>query len=115
MESVIPKIVFNMKRSTKNFISLLNHCCCIIFLLIFYFLFIKYVQTSISLFGLNIDSPNSFDPRQRRQKLVHPFLCNDCDGLKYLYKFITLLPKDYYLIPSNNAMKLVCCVPYLLY
>ena len=26
-----------------------------------------------------------------------------------------LSPKDYYLIPSNNAMKLVCCVPYLLY
>ena len=38
-----------------------------------------------------------------------------CDGPKYLYKFIALLPNDYYLIPSNNAMKLVCCVPYLLY
>ena len=38
-----------------------------------------------------------------------------CDGPKYLYKFIALLLKDYYLIPNNNAMKLVCCVPYLLY
>ena len=28
---------------------------------------------------------------------------------------MTLSPKDYYLIPSNNAMKLVCCVSYLLY
>ena len=36
-------------------------------------------------------------------------------GPKYLYKFIALLPKDYCLIPSNNAMKLVCCVSYLLY
>ena len=52
-------------------------------------------------------------PRQRCQKLVHPFCV--CDGPKYLYKFIALLRKDYYLIPSNNAMKLVCCVPYLLY
>ena len=31
-----------------------------------------------------------------------------CDGPKYLYKFMTLPPKDYYLIPSNNGMKLVC-------
>ena len=37
------------------------------------------------------------------------------DGPKYLYKFIALFPKDYYLILNNNAMKLVCCVPYLLY
>ena len=28
---------------------------------------------------------------------------------------MTLSPKDYYLIPSNNVMKLVQCVPYLLY
>ena len=28
-----------------------------------------------------------------------------------VYKFTSLLPKDYYLIPSNNAIKLVCCVP----
>ena len=28
---------------------------------------------------------------------------------------MTLSPKDYYLIPNNNAMKLVCCVPSLLY
>ena len=32
-----------------------------------------------------------------------------------MYKFMTLSLKDYYLIPSNNAMKLVCCVPYVLY
>ena len=46
------------------------------------------------------------------QKHVHLFMC---DGSKHLYKFVTLSPKDYYLIPSNNAMKLVFCVPYLLY
>ena len=47
---------------------------------------------------------------------MHPFthFCVS-DGPKYLHKFIALLPKDYYLIPKNNAMKLVCCVPYLLY
>ena len=28
-----------------------------------------------------------------------------------IYKFMMLSPKDYYLIPSNNAMKLVYCVP----
>ena len=28
---------------------------------------------------------------------------------------MTLSPKDYYLIPSNNAMKLVRRVPYLFY
>ena len=38
-----------------------------------------------------------------------------CGGPKYLYKFMMLLPKDYDLIPNNNAMKLVCCVPFLLY
>ena len=28
-------------------------------------------------------------------------------GPDHMYKFTTLLPKDYYLIPSNNVMKLV--------
>ena len=28
-----------------------------------------------------------------------------------MYKFMTLSPKDYHLIPSNNVVKLVCCLP----
>ena len=28
-------------------------------------------------------------------------------GPEYIHKFITQLPKDYYLIPCNNAIKLV--------
>ena len=28
-------------------------------------------------------------------------------GSEYIHKFITLLPKDYYLIPGNGAIKLV--------
>ena len=28
-------------------------------------------------------------------------------GLNYIYKFMTLLPKDYYLIPSNDAKNLL--------
>ena len=32
-------------------------------------------------------------------------------GSNDIYKFMTLSPKDYYLIPSNNSMKLVCCMP----
>ena len=32
-----------------------------------------------------------------------------------MYQFMTLSLNDYYLIPSNNAMKLVYCVPYVLY
>ena len=36
-------------------------------------------------------------------------------GSSNIYKFMTLSPKDYYLISSNIAMKLVRYVPYLFY
>ena len=62
--------------------------------------------------------------------LIHQILSIPGNGAKNLFthffvmivmdqntytNLLALLPKDYYLIPSNNAMKLVCCVPYLLY
>ena len=44
-------------------------------------------------------------PSQRRQKLVKTRL--------YIYKFMTLLPKDYYLILDNDAKNLLR--PYYIY
>ena len=86
MESVIPKIVFNIKSSTKISVAskllLLNLIFAIFFIFLFFIIIYYYVQISISFFCLNIDSPNSFDPRQRRHKLVRHFL-SDMDQNTY--------------------------------
>ena len=72
-------------------------------------LFTKIVYNQIS---ATITQEVLSNPRATASKTCSSFFC---DGPKYLYKFIALLPKDYYLIPSNNVKKLVHCVPYLLY
>ena len=51
------------------------------------------------------------NPRAKVLKTCSPIFVFVMDQNIYIYKFMTLPPKDYYLIPSNNAMKLVCCVP----
>ena len=70
------------------------------------------VDTLVQEYGIQHHRSSAYRPQTNEVVECSPFFS---DGPKYLYKFIALLPKDYYLIPSNNAMKLVCCVPYLLY